>query len=102
SGLATSLRMEGGKSYSRLTLLADLLKQMEIFYNVLIEQGSAAIARQWEASSTFAHGKRVRVRRGNGEDFGTTAGMEPTGALRVRLDDGRLEALVAGEVVELK
>lgn len=102
SGLATSLRIEGGKPYSRLALLASLLKQMEAFYNVLLDQGSEAIARQWEASSTFARDKRVRVRRGNGEGFGTTAGLEPTGALRVRFDDGRLETLVAGEVLELK
>jgi len=102
SALATSLRIEGGKSYSRLALLASLLKQMEIFYNLLLEQGSETIARRWEASSSFARGKRVRVRRGNGEGFGTTAGLEPTGALRVSFDDGHLEALVAGEVLELK
>ena len=32
----------------------------------------------------------------------TTLGLDPSGALRVRYDDGREEALVAGEVVEVK
>ncbi|MGH9375543.1 MAG: biotin--[acetyl-CoA-carboxylase] ligase [Terriglobia bacterium] len=100
--IATSLRIETGKRFSRLALLASLLKQMEIFYDLLIEAGSEAVARRWEASSSFAQGKRVRVRRGGSEAVGITAGLDVTGALRVRFDDGRTEALVAGEVLELK
>lgn len=102
ASVATSLRIETGKSYSRPALLANLLKQMEIFYNLLVETGSETIAQRWEASSSFARGKRVRVRLGGKQDCGTTAGLDRTGALRVRFDDGRMDALIAGEVSELK
>jgi hypothetical protein len=44
----------------------------------------------------------VRVVTPSGEFQATTAGLEPTGALRVRHDDGQEESLVAGEIVEVK
>lgn len=99
--IATSLRIESGRSCSRIHLLAALLKEMQHFYSMLIEEGSAAITKQWESASSFARGKRIRVRLNSGETFGTTQGLESNGALRVRYDDGREEALISGEVAEL-
>jgi len=32
----------------------------------------------------------------------TSLGLEPSGALRIRREDGREESLVAGEVIEVK
>jgi len=32
----------------------------------------------------------------------TTTGLDPSGALRIRHDDGRQESLVAGEVTEVR
>jgi hypothetical protein len=32
---------------------------------------------------------------------GTTAGLEPSGVLRVARDDGRIEAVISGDVVEV-
>ena len=99
--IATSLRIESGRSCPRIHLLAALLKAMQHFYSMLIEEGSAAIVKQWESASSFAHGKRIRVRLNSGETFGTTQGLESNGALRVRYDDGREEPLISGEVAEL-
>lgn len=69
---------------------------------MLLDEGSAAIARRWAAASTFAQGKRIRVLAGTGEFVATTVGLEPSGSLRVRREDGREELLVSGEVVEVK
>ncbi len=99
---ATSLRIVSGKTCSRIRLLAALLKQTEVFYSRLLSEGGAAIAREWEAASSFASGKRVRVRQGSGESIGTTCGLEPSGALRVHFEDGRVDALSSGEVLEVK
>jgi biotin-(acetyl-CoA carboxylase) ligase len=69
---------------------------------LLLKNGNRAITERWEAASTFAHGKRVRVSNPAGETQGTTAGIDPSGALKIQYDDGRQESLVAGEVVEVK
>lgn len=100
--IATSLRMEGRKPYSRAQILVALLKELERKYRSLLDEGSVAITRAWAAASTYAQGKRIRVVSSGGEFLATTAGLEPSGALRVRRDDGREELLVSGEIVEVK
>ena len=100
--IATSLSLEGGKVYSRAQILTALLRELEQHYRLLLEAGGEAIARRWMALSSYGRDKRVRVLTGAGEFQATTAGLDPSGALRVRRDDGREELLVAGEIVEVK
>ncbi len=100
--IATSLRIEAGKPISRAQILVALFKELERKYHLLLDEGSSAIARRWAAASSFAQGKRIRVHSGAGEFVATTVGLEPSGALRVRREDGREELLVSGEVVEVK
>ncbi len=100
--IATSLRIEAGKIFSRANILVALLRELERQYHVLLDEGSAAIARAWAVASSFAEGKRVRVVVNSGGYTATTAGLEPSGALRVRRDDGETISLVSGEVIEIK
>jgi BirA family biotin operon repressor/biotin-[acetyl-CoA-carboxylase] ligase len=100
--IATSLRMEGRRTYSRTHILVSLLKELERKYHLLLDEGGAAIARRWVAASSFADGKRVRVRSDSGEFVATTIGLEPTGALRLRREDGREEVMVSGEILEVE
>lgn len=99
---ATSLRIEGHRLYSRVHLTSILFKQIQFFYQLLINKGPAEIAGRWAAASSFASGKRVRVGFKNEDRSATTLGLESSGALRVRFDDGHEESLVSGEVVEVK
>ncbi|MGH9407150.1 MAG: biotin--[acetyl-CoA-carboxylase] ligase [Terriglobia bacterium] len=100
--LATSMRIETGRNFSRVQILAAVLANLERYYRILLEQGSAAIARAWEEQSSFARGKRVRVKTESGESRALTEGLESNGALRLRFDDGRRVSLVGGEVIEIK
>ncbi len=100
--IGTSLRMEGGKAYSRAQILVSLLKELERRYRTLLSEGGGAIASEWARSSSYAEGKRIRVLSNSGEFQATTAGLDPGGALRLRRDDGREELLVSGEIVEVK
>jgi BirA family biotin operon repressor/biotin-[acetyl-CoA-carboxylase] ligase len=102
STIATSLCIEGGRPYSRIHLLALLLKELDRHYRLLLERGSAEIAERWAAVSTYARGKRIRIRTTSGEYEAITAGLDPTGALRIRRDDGAEESLISAEVVEVK
>jgi len=100
--IATSLRMETGKTHSRVQVLAALLRELEHYYELLLQQGAAAIVERWTAVSTYARGKRIVVRTPSGEFQATTAGLESSGALRIRRDDGREEPLVAGEIAQVE
>ena len=100
--IATSLRLESGKIHSRVQVLAALLRELEHTYQLLLDQGAAAIVARWTAVSTYARGKRIVVRTPMGEFQATTAGLESNGALRIRYDDGREEPLVAGEITQVQ
>jgi len=100
--LATSLRIESRRSWSRVQIFIALLKELQRCYHLLLEKGSAAIVDQWAAASSFASGKRIRIVTAEAESIATTAGVDRGGALRVRYDDGHQEALVAGEIAEVK
>jgi BirA family biotin operon repressor/biotin-[acetyl-CoA-carboxylase] ligase len=100
--IATSLRMEAHRGISRVQVFVALLRELERYYQLLLKSGSKAISERWEAASSFAHGKRVRVVTAAGETLATTTGLDPNGALKIQFDDGRQESLVAGEVVEVK
>ncbi|MBI1955053.1 MAG: biotin--[acetyl-CoA-carboxylase] ligase [Acidobacteria bacterium] len=95
---ATSLRLEAGRSFSRLEILAAALKRLEQYYLQLLEQGPAAIVRRFSEISSFARGKRVRVSDGSRVLTGETAGLSPEGILLLRRDDGQTEMVLGGQV----
>jgi BirA family biotin operon repressor/biotin-[acetyl-CoA-carboxylase] ligase len=100
--IATSLAIEGGRHYSRLHLLAELLRQVERYYHMLLSEGNAVVVRAWTEASSYAEGKGVRVKVGERDYSGVTTGLDASGALKVRREDGRQDLLVAGEITELR
>ena len=102
AGASTSLRMETGKVQSRLEVLVQFLRQFESDYKELLSEGSARVVMQFEAASSYARGKRVRVTNGRESFTGVTAGLEDTGVLRVKRDDGEMTTVIAGDVTEAK
>lgn len=102
ASIATSLRLQGGKAYSRVQIMAALLRHMEQNYQALLTEGNESITRRWAAASSYAKGKRMRVSTGREEFHAITDGLDANGALRIRRDDGRQEVLVAGEIAEVK
>ena len=101
SGLATSLRMETGKVHSRLDLLIRLLRSLDRYYNQFLAEGAGAILRRFAEVSSYYEGKRVRITTATDTFTGTTAGLDPSGVLRVMRDDGRgVEPVLSGDVAE--
>ncbi len=93
---ATSLRIESGRMQSREQIVIDLLRSLDGFSSLLTTQGASAIVRAFTAASSFALDRRVRI-----EDTGqrgVSAGLDENGFLLLRLDNGRLERVVAGGV----
>lgn len=100
--IASSLRMVTGRTHSRAELLIQLLRDLERYYNLFVNEGAVPIVKRFAEVSSFCRGKRVLIRTA-GETFeGTTAGLEANGVLRVKRKDGRIEPVVAGDVTEAR
>ena len=96
--IATSLRAETGTEWSRVELLAALLKSLDREYRNLVENRDVRpwIIRRFEEASSSVRGKKVSVEE-NGSLAGVTEGLDERGFLRVRTPDG-LTTIVSGTV----
>jgi len=101
AGIATSLRIETGRAHSRFELLIRLLQHFDRYYNQFLANGAPPVLRRFAQVSSYYEGKRVRITTATETFTGTTAGLEPSGVLRVTRDDGRgVEAVLSGDVAE--
>jgi len=99
--IATSLRIETGKTHSRLELLIRLLRSLDRYYNQFLADGATPILRRFAEVSSYFKGKRVRITTATESFTGTTAGLEPSGVLRVARDDGAgIVPVLSGDVAE--
>ncbi len=98
AGMATSLRIETGRTHSRLELLVKLLRCLDSYYNRFLAEGAAPILARFSEVSSYAQGKRVRITTAAESYVGTTAGLESSGLLRIKREDGRTETVIAGDV----
>jgi BirA family biotin operon repressor/biotin-[acetyl-CoA-carboxylase] ligase len=100
SEIATSLRIETGKTFSRVDLVTRLLRHLESYYNRFVAEGAAPILSRFAGVSSYAQGKRVRITAARETYSATTAGLDPSGLLRVTRDDGQTVTVVSGDVAE--
>lgn len=87
----------GGKPPEPLAALAVLASRFEAWRQVWASQGFAPIARAWSLRA-LGLGQRCEARLPNRTLVGLAEGLDPDGALRLRLDDGALERITAGDV----
>lgn len=98
SGMATSLRLAGGRIHSRERLLVELASSVDNFSGLLEDRGTSAILTMFSQASSFVRGRRVSVDQGGSTLHGTTAGLNHSGFLILRGDDGRENLILAGGV----
>jgi BirA family transcriptional regulator, biotin operon repressor / biotin---[acetyl-CoA-carboxylase] ligase len=99
---ATSLLLEGAR-VAREDLLAALATEVDRCCRVLVEDGTAAVIRAFEAASSYARDRRVRIEHpqsppSSGLIEGVTRGLDPSGFLMVRQDDGKTATIMTGGV----
>lgn len=99
---ATSLRLETGERWSRVELLAALLKSLHREYKAVLPGGIAPcrarlaeIIHRFEDASSSARGCRVRVEEEGGYE-GVTEGLDANGFLRVRTGAGGRTVMSGG------
>jgi len=96
---ATSLRIVSNRRHSREQLLVALLGAVNRYCGMLEDKGRRdAILHMFSQRSSYARNKRVRVEQGAAVLEGTTAGLDPSGFLILRKDDGTEHRVLAGGV----
>ncbi len=103
---ATSLRLESGRTWSRVELAAALLKSLHREYRALAPGRGAhggkpvvEIIRRFEDASSSARGRPVRVEEEDGYE-GVTEGLDANGFLRVRTANG-MRTVISGGAREI-
>lgn len=98
AAIATSLRRErGGRPVERAAFAAALCARLEHWYQRFVDGGAPVVAAGWRRRAAFL-GARVRVTAGRDALTGVAEALDDEGALLLRLDDGRLERVIAGEL----
>ncbi len=97
---ATSVVEASGSQPDREAILAALLSALARWYSLLGEREKIVAA--WSSRSSYATGKLVQVRNGDEVWQGTTCGVEPDGALRLRTANGEIKLIRAGDVYSVR
>jgi BirA family transcriptional regulator, biotin operon repressor / biotin---[acetyl-CoA-carboxylase] ligase len=100
--LATSLRHETVKSWSREPILIEFLRALDKEIALLKAElrgtsTHAGLLQRFSAASSWVQGKRVSVDEAGGYT-GVTDGLDTRGFLRVAGDDGKLHTVLSGGV----
>jgi BirA family transcriptional regulator, biotin operon repressor / biotin---[acetyl-CoA-carboxylase] ligase len=95
---ATSLRIANGRAQSRERLLVELLPAIDGHCDLLEHHGIEAIIEAFTRASSYVWGRRVCVDQDGAELRGTTAGLNNSGFLNVRDDQGHNWVILAGGV----
>jgi BirA family biotin operon repressor/biotin-[acetyl-CoA-carboxylase] ligase len=95
---ATSLRLETGREHSREDLLAELLRAVDRHLELLARQGPGAVLDRFARTSSYIRGRRVAVEAGGQILRGSTDGLDPSGFLWLRLEDGSRRLILSGGV----
>lgn len=97
-GIATSLRLVSGRVHSREQLLLELLPSIDRYCALLERDGREPILEMFSRVSSYVAGRRVCVDQDGSVVRGTTAGLNDSGFLILRGDDGSQNLIVAGGV----
>lgn len=94
---ATSLQATLGREICREAILARLLESLERWYDTFRTGVGCALVDAWEARSLM-RGRRIIARTPEAAWEGVVEGIDRSGHLLVRTDDGSLTALTSAEV----
>ena len=98
---ATSIKIESGKSLPRNRLITAILKELNIWYGIFLQQGLQPILLAWSrVLSTLGH--LVSVHVGDTIFTGIAEGINDRGMLLLRLPDNSLKRISSGDVKMLR
>jgi len=95
--LATSLKIESGKTISRPGLATAILRELDGDYARICGGGFAEVADEWEAHCQTI-GCNVTIQTGERRIRGCAESLDDDGALLLRTEHGHLERVMGGDV----
>lgn len=95
--LAVSIADAATAPFTRVELLADILKNMEELYEKVLVEGFKPVLEEWKQYSCTL-GQEVKVIAPDKTYLGTAIDIDEEGLLMVRKEDGIVEKVVAGDV----
>jgi len=96
-GIATSIREELGKIQSRTFIIAEILKETEHWYKVLLTEGRKPLFDEWKRLSSTL-GRKVKVTVGDNVFTGVAEDIDKGGMLILRLPSGILKKISSGDL----
>ncbi|MDP3113043.1 MAG: biotin--[acetyl-CoA-carboxylase] ligase [Thermodesulfovibrionales bacterium] len=100
-GIATSIKEELGKIQSRTFIIAEILKELEHWYNVLLNEGRKPLFDEWKRLSATL-GRKVRVTAGDNVFTGVAEDIDKGGMLILRLPSGMLKKISSGDLTMMR
>jgi BirA family biotin operon repressor/biotin-[acetyl-CoA-carboxylase] ligase len=99
--IATSLRIEMGKSIDRVELTVKLYEKIGLFYQLLLDEGIKPIRELWLSYAQLLE-RFVEVAFGEEVYRGMVTGMDEAGALIIRDERGEQRRVIAGDTKVIK
>jgi BirA family biotin operon repressor/biotin-[acetyl-CoA-carboxylase] ligase len=95
--VATSLKIETGQTVSRKDFLRALLFELEEWYSIFLEEGSAVVLKAWRDRANI-RGREVKVTSFGETVVGTAIDVDSDGALILETEDGKQRRVMAGDI----
>jgi BirA family biotin operon repressor/biotin-[acetyl-CoA-carboxylase] ligase len=96
--MATSLRAEAGKEFSRALVAAELFEELGREYEIFLKEGfSSRLQKEWNRLS-WVNEKRATVKVMDKVFEGRVLGLDPEGALLFIDQEGNTRRFIAGDV----
>jgi len=99
--IATSVRIEKGKTESRTFLMAEILNEMDLWYRVFAQRRKDTLLNEWRRLTSMM-GKPVQVTMGDKVINGLAYDIDDEGMLIVKLASGSLRRISSGDLVVLR
>jgi BirA family biotin operon repressor/biotin-[acetyl-CoA-carboxylase] ligase len=98
---ATSLAMVNGSECDRNEITQAFFRKFEEWYRKYLSQGFSPVRKRYSELSCL-HGKRIEVVFEEERQKGVCEGIDETGALLIKTDNGNVKRILAGDVIILK
>jgi len=98
---ATSVKEEKGQAASRIGLLQELLRKLEVNYLTLQEEGTQPIIEKWRLLN-ITLGRRIKISSHNRLIEGEASDIDADGALLLRKDSGLTQRITSGDVMHCR
>lgn len=95
---ATSLYLESGKTVTRSHIIALVMAALNRYYESFLKTGDLSLLLEEYEEKLANRGKEVFVTSAAGDYRGLCLGVDKTGELMVKLQDGTVNRVVSGEV----